>query len=70
MDFDIISSFSVGCLLRFTPITPLDYSSAPKPPVSPKVKHWQGTLLEIKDGKLVVSFDGEDLWDIGFDDYR
>lgn len=59
-----------GTILRFTPTTPEDSSSRPRPPPGAIKKHPQGTLLEMKDGKLIVSFEEDDIWFLGDEDYR
>lgn len=59
---------SPGVCLRFTPNTP--ESSGPKPPLlSSGEKFCQGTLLEVRDGALIVAFQEVDMFHIE-GDYR
>lgn len=58
-----------GAILRFTPLDP-EQSNGPQAPVSAAPKHPQGTVLEAREGKLVVAFKEADMWVLGDGEYR
>lgn len=65
---NVYKSCSPGTCLRFTPNSPK--SSGPKPPqLSSGEKFCQGTLLEIREGALIVAFKEVDMFHIE-GDYR
>lgn len=60
---------SNGTILRFTPLVEED-GSRPQPPVKSTAKHPQGTVLDVRDGQLIVAFKEADMWLLGEEEYR
>lgn len=65
-----MSCYRPGDILRFVPMQDVDYTSRPRPPLSSTGVHPQGNLLDIKDGRLIVSFDHVDIWPLGDVEHR
>lgn len=63
-----LSERSNGTILRFTPL--VDEDSGPQKPVNATVKHPQGTVLDVREGHLIVAFKEADMWLLGEEEYR
>ncbi|KAM0747776.1 P-loop containing nucleoside triphosphate hydrolase protein [Meredithblackwellia eburnea MCA 4105] len=55
--------FLPGTVLRFCPLAE-QTTTRPQPPSTEMKNFVQGTLLEIKDGELIVSFAADDQWEL------
>ncbi|KAM0791996.1 hypothetical protein ACM66B_007108 [Microbotryomycetes sp. NB124-2] len=53
--------FEPGSILRFTPLSP---------PTDGSMSFFQGDLIDVRDGQLIVAFEETDVWLLGEEEYR
>ncbi|SCV68045.1 BQ2448_166 [Microbotryum intermedium] len=63
-------NFLPGTILRFTPLRSEEVGSGPAPPPGDTPRHPQGSLLEVRNGQLIVVFEEADMWVLGQEEYR